>query len=178
MLIMWWRMSGDASEVRGRGCKRLCTLDGGTCGMHTSGTGGRARVFCCCCVLRRLYFSIRVPPGVCGGQGVQAPLYSRRRRRLWYAYKRRAGTRNLFLHTSALVSSNIHFSRCVGGAGGTSASLLSAAVLAVYIQAGRECGHAGFGFVLRPLYFSIYIPPGVCEGQGVQALFYSRRRRF
>ena len=69
-------MSDDASEVWGMGWKRLSTLGGGACGMHTSGTGGRARVFCCCCVLRPLYFSICISPGLCGGQGASASLIS------------------------------------------------------------------------------------------------------
>ena len=34
--------------VGGRGCKPFSTLGGGACGMHTSGTGGRARVFFLC----------------------------------------------------------------------------------------------------------------------------------
>ena len=61
--------------------------------MHTSGTGGRAHedfFF----VLPPLYIYLCISPGVCGMEGVQAPLYSRWQR-LWYAYKLdgRAGAR-------------------------------------------------------------------------------------
>ena len=164
VLIVWWRMSGDASEVRGRGFKRPCTLGGGTCGMRTSGTGGRARDFCCC-VLRRLNFSIRIPPGVCGGQGVQVPLYSRRQR-LWYAYKRRAGTRGFFVCFRPCVFQFTLLPVCGGGAGGASASLLSATTHAVCIQAGREGERAEFVFVLRPLYFPFTFLPEYAGGKG------------
>ena len=112
------------------------------------------------------------------GQRVQAYLYSRRQR-LWNAYNRdgRAGARFLLmLCVSALVFFHSHFSRSVWGAGGASASLLSAAALVVYIQAESE--RVGFvSCVFSPLYLPIYNFSGVWGGQGVQAPLHFRRRR-
>ena len=48
-------MSGDASEVRGRGCKRLSSLGGGACGMHTSGTERLFFVLLCASALVLLH---------------------------------------------------------------------------------------------------------------------------
>ena len=177
MLIMWWSMSGGASEVRGRGCNRPSTLGGGACGMHTSGTGGGVRVFCFCCVLRPLYFSIRISSGVRGGQGVQA-LFHSRRRGLWFVYKRdgRAGAR-LFLCASALVFSIRIFHEVCGGQGGQAPLYSRRRQL---WHACRRYGRAGarsFFCMLPPLYFHRYISPGMCGSQGVQAPL-SRRRRF
>ena len=114
---------------------------------------------------------------LCRGMGVQELLYFRRRR-LWPAYKRdgRAGVW-FFLCASALVFFPFAYIRSLCRAGGASAFLLSAAALVVCIQAVREDGRAFFFGILPPLYFSIRISPGVCGGQGVQALIYSRRRR-
>ena len=112
---------------RGRVYRPFSILDGGASGLHTSGTGGRARedVFLCF--------------GLC----------------IFY----------------------LHFYRSLWGAGGASASLLSAAALVVCIQAVREGGRAGFFCILPPLYFFIRISSGVCGGQGGQAPLYSRWRR-
>ena len=253
-------MSGDASEVRGMGCKRLSTLGDGACRMHTSGTGGRARIFYCCCVLWPLYFSICISPGLCGGQGASASLLSaaalvaciqakgghagicfvcfrscifpftllpvrggsRGCKRLstfgggacgMHTSGTRGWARGIFVcfgpgifpltflpvcvggrgckHLSTLVGGacgthisgtggrarvifvcvfalvffHLHTSRSVCRAGGTSASLLSAAALVVCIhKRGGKAGAWYFLFVLPPLYLSIYISPGVCDG--------------
>ena len=62
--------------VRGRGCKRFSTLGGGAYGMHTSGTGGRARVFFFLCASALVFFHLYFFQSVCGTGGASASLLS------------------------------------------------------------------------------------------------------
>ena len=179
------------------GCKRLYTLGGGACCMHTSGTGRRARGICFF-VLPPLHLFIYIFPGVCEGQGVQA-LFSSRRRRLWYAYKwdGRAGARFFFFVCfGPCIFPFVFLPKCVRDRRGKRLSTLGGGVCGLYTSAtgGKARGifssgfrpcTGPFTFVLvcvggrrcKHLYFSVYMSPGVCGGQGMQAPCYFRRRR-
>ena len=77
--------------------------------------GRRVGVFC---ILPALHFSIRISPGVCEEQKVQAHLYSRQRH-LWYAYKwnGRAGARGHLFRVLPHFCLFKFLPVCVGGRG-------------------------------------------------------------
>ena len=169
---MWWRMSGDASEMRGRGCKRLSTLGGGACGVHTSSTGGRARarggVVCSRLCISPFTFLL-----VCGGaEGVSASLLSAVVLVECIQAGREGGrARRGVVCFGPCICPFTFLPECVGDRG-CKRFLLSAVTLVVCIQAGREGGRAVFFCLLRPLYFSIRIYHGVCGGASTALVVY------
>ena len=119
-------------------CEPFFTLGGGACGLHTSGTGGRARRIFFLCAAALVFFHLHFSRSLWGAGGVSASLLSAAALVVCIQAVREGGRAEIRLCASALVSTHLHFPRCVLRAGGPNASLLSAAALVVCIQAVRE----------------------------------------
>ena len=115
MLIMWWKMSRDGSELRaGSASVSLLSAAAFVEYLQAGLKGGRAFFFFVC--FGRCIFTFAFLPECVGGRGCQAPVYSRWQR-LWYAHNQdgRVGGLDFFVRFRPCIFP-FTFLRVCGGA--------------------------------------------------------------